>query len=340
MEPTSESSSRVPKRDRPITADWFQCPPTDYLNVSSLTYPRGLRSTVAEIDENNALVEVLRRKGDEGPFVNSGQRKVGAIITLYLETDIDNLRDASTSNVKFLKLNVKSKQLLDAIQPALASVHYRFSDFVTEECNFPSPLDGLFFAQGRIIEIMKHGNMGPIKSKQLRALVTAMRVAMERLNEQLREMAVKKIVDFKHIWTIFPVGSFAVFEDRKTTHIVQIDSNPIEPVTTKKPEEGGLFFGLTSYGFDGYNIGAYSDTWQVKCFDNHVSVASLKYRPLKFEERVNPSVIKDAVEIGRKALDYQSHHYCHYSGPAYPASTKDGAFETKVRVRVPEVRAA
>lgn len=329
----SGPSSKIPKRDRQITDDWFQCPPIDYTNVSSLTYPRGLRSTLAEIDESNTLVEVLRRKGDQGPFVNSGQRKADPIITLYLETKIDNLRDASTSNVKFVKLKVNSEQLLEAILPAFSSMYSSPYKDPKEWICLP-PFSDLFFAQGRIIEIMKHGNMGPAKSKQLRILVTAMRVVMEGLNEQLREMAAKKIIDFKHLWALHPLGSFAVVENCQTPHIVQVVDNSVVSgtVLAKNVEEGKWKIELAWYVFDGYNIATYTETWTTKCFSGDISVASMNLRPLRFEEKVNPSVVKDAVEIGRKSLDYQSHHYCHYIGPAYPAPAMNTAFEMKVRV--------
>lgn len=97
---------------------------------------------------------------------------------------------------------------------------------------------------------------------------------------------------------------------------------------------------ITSYEFDGFNISAREEIWDVKYFKDHVSVASLKYRPSKFEEKVKPSVIKNASESGRKFLDYQGLHYCHYNGPAYPTRVNDGrsAFGTEVRMLPSETR--
>lgn len=323
----------MPKRDRHITADWFESPPTDYLNVSSLCYPRGLKPTLAEIDEKNSLVEVLRRKGHEGPFINSGQRKVDAIITLYLETNIDSLRGASTSNTRFVKMQVDSKQLLDTIRPATESIHGKIPDTVNDTYRFYPPFQDLFFAQGRIVETLKHANLESIKKRQLRTFVTVLRVVLEGLNEKLHGMERKKIIDFDHLWTLFPKGSFAVEDNHGTYPISQVVLNLIKLDPEKLMEQSTSFI-FNSFEFDGHNIGTSGAVWEPEYFSNHVSVASLDYRPLKFEERVNPSVVKTAIESGRKYLNYQSHHYCYFTGPASPTLVTKGqtSFETKVRV--------
>lgn len=96
------------------------------------------------------LVEVPRRKGHEDSFINSGQRKADPIRTLYLETNIDNLRDANTSNTEFLELKVMNAQLLDAIRSVMESLHYPMHPAI-DVLSIDAPFEGLFRAQDRLI---------------------------------------------------------------------------------------------------------------------------------------------------------------------------------------------
>lgn len=164
--------------------------------------------------------------------------------------------------------------------------------------------------------------------------MTVLHVVLESLNEKVCEMASKKVIDFDRSWTLFPTGSFAVFEDCEMTHIVQVVDNSVETTTTGSRVITSISLEFSFYGFDGYNIGTYANFRKLKDFPDHVTVASLRYRPLRFEERVKPLVVRDAIEFGRKVLGYQGCHYCHYAGSAYPTSASEdlGASKTEVRV--------
>lgn len=120
---------------------------------------------------------------------------------------------------EFIKLQVNSEQLLDAIRPAVESIDYKLPETVNNEYKFRPPLFDLFFAQGRIIEIIKHRNMEPIKNRLLRAFVTVLHVVLESLNVNIHEMASKKIINFDHLWAPFPSSSFLVHEVREATQI-------------------------------------------------------------------------------------------------------------------------
>jgi len=263
MDGKTESPKPV-QQNRRMTADWFRVPPTDYLNVSSVTYPRGSRATVAEL-ENDVLVDVLFYRNNGHHFGRNGRESEECIIQLFVDTN--GFNDATTDSTKYDTVSVLSKPLLDALRPALASVHCPLPDTVSEQHNFCTPFNDLFFAQGRILETLKHAGLGAAKEKQLRTFVTVMQVVLKKINHQIREMAGKRIIDFDNVWTLFPPGSFAVTDIYETPHVVQVIDNPADSALAdsyaRNNKERRILFKFISYGFDGYNFGAYED--KVKC---------------------------------------------------------------------------
>lgn len=248
------------QRNRRMTPDWFRVPPTDYLNVSLVTYPRGSRATVAEL-ENDILVDVLFYRNNGRQYCRNGKQSDDWIVQLFVDSEDGS--DATVGSTKYAAINVISKPLLDALRPALASVHCPLSDSVTEEHTFLPPFNDLFFAQGRILETLKHAGLGAVKEKQLRTFVAVMQAVLKKKNHQVREMAGKRIIDFDNVWTLFPPGSFAVTDIHETPHILQVIFNPARPVfpdpKAKENEEKHMAFTFLSYGFDGYNFGTYED---------------------------------------------------------------------------------
>ncbi|KAK5952111.1 hypothetical protein OHC33_006998 [Knufia fluminis] len=328
----SSEPSKPTQQNRRMTADWFRVPPTDYLNVSTITYPRGSRATVAEL-ENDALVDVLLFRSNGRQFCRNGKQSEDWIIQLFVDTD--DFNDATVDSTKFAAIGVHSKPLLDSLRPALASVHCPLADSVTEQHRFYPPFNDLFFAQGRILETLKYAGLGAAKEKQLRTLVTVMQVVLKKTNHQVREMAGKRIIDFENVWTLFPPGSFAVTDIHEVPHILQVIDNLAEPVfpdpNARKKEEKHMPFKFVSYGFDGYNFGTYEDKYSCWDWKGHIGVSSLTYRPLAFDERYGDgAIVKKAVERGRKVLEYQSYHYCSYKGTCPP--TTPNKFSGKVKI--------
>ena len=318
---TGTDATNRASQNRRMTADWFRAPPTDYLNVSSVVYPRGSRATVAELDENNLQVDVFYWQTRGKAFFRKGRPKDECVIELYV--DSDDVKDASADSTNYAAFGVeKSKALIDALRPALASVHCPLPESVVDEYQFQAPFHDLYFAQGRILETLKHAGLGNVKEKQLRTFVTVMQVVLKKLNHTVRDLAGRRVIDFKHLWTLFPIGSFAVNEIRDHPCICQVIGNSAELMTpdpnSRKKEATYRPFRFAHYQFDGYNFGSHEDLYLFYSFEGHRSVSTLGYRPLKYEERFGDNgIVKKAVARGRKTLDYQTYHHCKYSGKCY-----------------------
>lgn len=269
------------QQTRRISCDWFRSPPTDYLSVSSVVYPRGAKVTLQELDETNALVNVLYYRNDARRYLPRGRLKQEAAISLSVyANDHENADDESIS---FDMIQIHNKALIDAVRPALASVHCSFSEQVDDQIKLLNPFAELFFAQGRILETLKHGGLGTVKDKLLRALVTVMKVVLKKTNHTVRELAGQKTIDYVHLWTLFPLGSLCAHEVEQTTHLFQTLNAYVEPAavdnkTAQKKEKPQLVMEFASYGFDGYNWGMFLDTWKVSKFEGQISVSSLEYR--------------------------------------------------------------
>lgn len=324
MDGSNETPSKPNQHHRRMNSDWFRSPPTDYLNVSTITYPRGSRATLAELEENNPLVDVLYYRNQSRSFVRNGRQPEEWVAQLFVDTD--DFQDATTDSTIFSVLGVYGKELIDSIRPAMASVHYPIPDTVSEQHRFYPPFHDLFFAQGRLLETLKHAGLGNAKEKHLRAFLVVVQCVLRKLNHTVRDLSGKRIIDFEHLWTLFPLGSLAVSEVRGMPLICLVIDNPAEPVLPaangKKHEEKYLPFKFASYGFDGYNFGCYEDRFLFYDFKGHLSLSSLDYRPLKHEERFGDvSVVKRAIERGRKSLDYQNYHHCQYTGKCFKLSS-------------------
>lgn len=328
-------SSRSAQQTRRMSVDWFRVPPTDYLNVSTISYPRGSKATVEELNLNNAAVDVMFYKQQSRSFLRDGKQAEDWIIQLFVDTD--DFQDATLSSTKFAAIGVQSKSLLDALKPSLTSVHCPIPEHVTDQHRFYPPFNELFFAQGRILETLKHAGLGSAKEKQLRTFVTVMQVVLRKLNHTVRDMAGKKITDFEHLWTLFPPGSFAVSDIKGLTHLSQVIENSCEVIlpdpNARKRDEKHLSVKFASYGFDGFSFGCYEDNFNFFQFKGFSSIASLDYRPLKFEERFGDvSVVEKAIERGRKSLRYQSYHHCQYNGKCYSLDSNENSGTTAVSI--------
>lgn len=329
-EPAPESS-RTTQQARRMSIDWFRIPPTDYLNVSTISYPRGSKATIEELNLNNNLVDVMFYEQQSKSFLRDGKQTDDWIIQLYV--DARDFQDATPRSTKFPAIGLQSKSLIDSLRPALASVHCPIPEHVSDQYRFYPPFNELFFAQGRILETLKHAGLGNTKEKQLRTFVIVLQVVLRKLNHTVRDMAGKRIVDFDNLWTLFPPGSIAVCDIKGLPHLSQVIENNCEVVlpdpNSRKTQEIHFPVKFALYNFDGYNFGCHEDDFNFYDFEGFSSVASLHYRPLRYEERFGDiGIVRKAIERGRKSLRYQSYHHRQYSGRCFPLDSNESSGST------------
>lgn len=317
MENEKDPGHASHQSNKRINNEWFRSETTNYMNVSTVAYPKGSRATVLDLDENNILVDVMFYKPAHRSFFRKGREPDDWIIQLYVESG--DFQDASADSSSFTSIVIRSKHLIDAIKPALSSVNYPLPDNVSDQFRFLSPFHDLFFAQGRLLETLKHAGLGNIKERHLRSFITVMQVALKKFNHEICEFAGKKVINFENLWTLFPQGSFAVATINGLPHIAQVIENQGEVLTTgqssKRKDTRYYPFKLSNFEFDGVNFGSHQYQVEFYEFKGTSSISSLEYRPLKFEERFEDNfIVQKAIDRGRKSLDYQSFHHCQYTG--------------------------
>jgi hypothetical protein len=230
-------------------------------------------------------------------------------IKVYRVKDHDKPVISGRHALKYHSIELQNHALISALKDIVKKEGV-FLD-VSEVARFTEPFRPLYFCAEEIAALYKlTPEESPLKV-QLLLLLKLMGDMFGATRNQVRQLQANNLISYKLAWTYFPKDSMAYRPGKDCESVYKV----VNTVYKTRPCPH-LHVDAKEIVFDGTAFAWVKTEFVIPAWAGNQPITDMPVYPLEFHK--DPETVKARmIERGKRALDYQSLHYCLYTGVGY-----------------------